>query len=1174
MAFEFNNPLLYELREGSALDPFVPLSTTSVITSNKIVLTELPNQFEGVTISGYAESKSPSELIATTFYCNYLNGILSFASSENGKTVTASYKGRGVIQIPAERIYTKSVDGSSTETFQQIADSVGNASTVLGNLNSSIATGNTTNSNLISSISSANITKTNLNDMNIIAIATEASLSSANVVASEATRVQNESARIINEGIRVNSEVARVNAENIRKSAEDGRLPAEINRNNAESARIIAENLRIAQNNNTINAENIRLSSEIIRESNEDVRIENEGVRESQEENRQNTYSTSYVKFKGVVTGKTSLPASGNILGDTYQVIDDAITSNNAMWRYNGSEFEKSYVLDLTFAGGYGGNNSQVFTATENQTVFTLTEFPYLVNVNQLMVYVTGIKQIIGVNYTETSTNSFTLTSGVVAGTKVEAFRSVPGGAGSITTQEVENARVSSLGIGYPNLKARLDDHDSNKVGILANLNTSVKTDIVSSVNEVNNARLSDKAQTASELNLKAPQSALDDEKARINNLVSVADASFYQKSTVETTGALLVVESGATTGQINLASVTPLATGYTAVAGDYVLLVYGVSSGSAELIDLRVGTDGFIDISAGVGLRRQINVINDAIFDTEITSTSVDKNDTLTKTDYCYVNQWYTPATAYNILYYPVTVGKTYKVSGTTFGTAKTVVLAVNTGNAGDAFVVDSSEAGSGSRTINLEFSIPIGYAYIAISTPIGTVLSVKESGVLRKLRIEELIDGRIGADGVVDISVGEGMRRQFNNLKSEADTLNDAVFNSEILFTTAINNDGALDKPGYYYSSQWYVPDPAYALYYYPVTVGKTYKVTGTTFGTAKTVVLAVNTANSGNTVIVDATEPTTGVNRAISLEVTIPVGYAYIALSFPYELVFTVYEGTISRVPKLANKDFRYFVVDKNGNGDFTSIRSAVLFIINNFPDRGVVPTTIFIKNGVYVENPTVAAPYAAIPNYATKTSFIGESRDGVIINSTCTATAQGKCLEIGGECTVENLTINQLNDGFTIENNLGHNPYALHNDNAPVDNTKPYYTTVKNCKLYSECYMPVGAGLHHNQTQRYENVECIFNSEVTSEQGALYVHGCANPASIANGVEIDNCTLISKNGTRALSLPNVVGSQQYTDIPVSIKRTIGVTTGGAVSNVSKVTHDITIDSALNNVTDWNY
>jgi len=176
MAFEFNNPLLYELREGSALDPFVSLSTTSVIISNKIILSELPSEFEGVSIPGYAESKISSGLIATTFYVNYLNGIVSFASSENGKTVTANFLGRGIIEIPAERIYTKSVDGEATQNLQEVADNIGSASTVLSNLNSSISTGSTLNSSLNSTISTANNIRSELESSTAIALATKESL--------------------------------------------------------------------------------------------------------------------------------------------------------------------------------------------------------------------------------------------------------------------------------------------------------------------------------------------------------------------------------------------------------------------------------------------------------------------------------------------------------------------------------------------------------------------------------------------------------------------------------------------------------------------------------------------------------------------------------------------------------------------------------------------------------------------------------------------------------------------------------------------------------------------------------------------------------------------------------------------------------------------------------------
>jgi hypothetical protein len=251
---------------------------------------------------------------------------------------------------------------------------------------------------------------------------------------------------------------------------------------------------------------------------------------------------------------------------------------------------------------------------------------------------------------------------------------------------------------------------------------------------------------------------------------------------------------------------------------------------------------------------------------------------------------------------------------------------------------------------------------------------------------------------------------------------------------------------------------------------------------------------------------------------------------------------------------------------------------MYLLNNFSKTELnrIPRTIFVRNGIYTENPRDSDPYGAIPKLANKVSIIGESRDGVIINCHISSTVQGKCIEAGGESTIENLTVNMLNDGtYTRDNDLGRNPYCLHNDDEPTDNgATPYYTTVRNCKFYSEGHTPIGAGLHNNQTQRYENVECIYNSNVFTEMGALYVHGCASSTAIANGVEIDNCTLISKNGAQALNLPNVAGSQQYTDIPVSVRRTIGTTTGSTLSNISKTTHLITKDSALNNISECNY
>jgi len=450
---DFNNSIITKRRLGTSEDPFVSLSEAHTIENSVVQLSEIPDQFTKVTVTGqsitWAEQVSGLPT-ANTYVVDYNINLVTFHSSRESMQLQFDFKGTGMHFIPASMVYTNAVDGEVIQTLKDVAGSSSEASTVLSNLNSAIGTGGTTNTTLNLSISNAVSTKNSLDNSESIAELTKSQLDSIN---SEAL-------------------ITKTDLTNV---------------NNTANGTIDDLTTLIENNQYSIESEN--------------TREEQEDIRQSQETNRQNTYSSGHIKFKGIVTGIASLPVSGNILGDTYQVINDALTSNNAMWRYNGTIFEKAYVLDLTFAGGYGANDSQVFTATANQTLFTLTDFPYLLGVNQLMVFVNGIKQSIGSNYTETSTNSFTLGSGVAVGIKVEAFRSVPGGAGSITTQEVENARVSSLGVGYENLKARLDDHDSNKVGVLANLDTTVKTDIVSAVNELKSNALSDKANTTALLN-------------------------------------------------------------------------------------------------------------------------------------------------------------------------------------------------------------------------------------------------------------------------------------------------------------------------------------------------------------------------------------------------------------------------------------------------------------------------------------------------------------------------------------------------------------------------------------------------------------------------------------------------------------------------------------------------
>jgi hypothetical protein len=68
---------------------------------------------------------------------------------------------------------------------------------------------------------------------------------------------------------------------------------------------------------------------------------------------------------------------------------------------------------------GTGSGGQGYVTATQSQTVVTVP-FSYSVGTNNLKVYVNGSKQVISLNYTETSTTSVTFVSGLNAGDVVE----------------------------------------------------------------------------------------------------------------------------------------------------------------------------------------------------------------------------------------------------------------------------------------------------------------------------------------------------------------------------------------------------------------------------------------------------------------------------------------------------------------------------------------------------------------------------------------------------------------------------------------------------------------------------------------------------------------------------------------------------------------------------------
>jgi hypothetical protein len=115
------------------------------------------------------------------------------------------------------------------------------------------------------------------------------------------------------------------------------------------------------------------------------------------------------VAFAGV--GQTKIP-SGTTAQRAASPTDGMIRYNTDLKQYEGYK-DGAWSI---FGNGAGGTLfSDTVTATQGQTVIVLTT-GYVLGGDNLSVYVNGSRQIYNVNYTETSTTSFTFTTGLNAG--------------------------------------------------------------------------------------------------------------------------------------------------------------------------------------------------------------------------------------------------------------------------------------------------------------------------------------------------------------------------------------------------------------------------------------------------------------------------------------------------------------------------------------------------------------------------------------------------------------------------------------------------------------------------------------------------------------------------------------------------------------------------------------
>lgn len=123
--FTFNDPILSTRRSGSVLDPYIPISQSIMVQNNKVLLAEIPDSLQHVTVTG--ESVTWVEIYeglptANQFLVDYSLGIVTFHSSRNNLELQFDYYGTGCDYFPVSRIWTDNEGTTVTETLQDIID--------------------------------------------------------------------------------------------------------------------------------------------------------------------------------------------------------------------------------------------------------------------------------------------------------------------------------------------------------------------------------------------------------------------------------------------------------------------------------------------------------------------------------------------------------------------------------------------------------------------------------------------------------------------------------------------------------------------------------------------------------------------------------------------------------------------------------------------------------------------------------------------------------------------------------------------------------------------------------------------------------------------------------------------------------------------------------------------
>ena len=208
---------------------------------------------------------------------------------------------------------------------------------------------------------------------------------------------------------------------------------------------------------------------------------------------------------------------------------------------------------------------------------------------------------------------------------------------------------------------------------------------------------------------------------------------------------------------------------------------------------------------------------------------------------------------------------------------------------------------------------------------------------------------------------------------------------------------------------------------------------------------------------------------------------------------------------------NTKYSYVTVDKNGNGDYTTIQEA----IDNYNG-----TPVFVRNGIYEEGRLECSD--------KDITIIGEDKYRTIIKNKNGLYGED-CLYCSNGVFSNLQFISEYVNGESTEIGQQNGAYAVHVDS----NNQANGTCVFNdCIIISDFNAAVGAGLRKNNTVEFNNCDLISRQYNRGQEfanggmGALFVHNnhtgtgdnCPNQV-----LRLNNCRLKAK-------LKNVIRIQE--------------------------------------------